>query len=79
MTVSTQVIWAFETPTPQEITLINQELEVLKNQGATDGSYTQEIVSNGTMFIRPWTTLNDANNWITYLSSYNPVSAIVVQ
>lgn len=79
MSVTTHVVWAINTPDPEQVILINEQLDLMKNQGATDGSYIETIVSDGNMFTRQWATLNDANTWINFLTPYGPVSTEIVQ
>ena len=78
MTVTTQVVWAYGTPTIEGKRFLHQQIDILKNQGATDGNFTQSSATEGLVIHREWTTINDANNWINFVSDYNPVSAEIV-
>ena len=75
MSITTQVIWAYGTPSPGDTISLKQQVDLLKNQGLTDGIFIQTPVAEGLMIHRNWTTLNAANDWIAFVSDYNPVSA----
>lgn len=79
MTIETQVLWAPGTPGAANVEVINAFVENLKNQGATDGTYTNTDTPEGRMITRHWTTVNDATTWITYIADYNPISATIIE
>lgn len=78
MSITTQVIWANGMPTLETKRSLNREINLLKNQGVTDGNYTQTPVNNGFMIHRTWTTTEAATNWITFVSDFSPISAEIL-
>lgn len=78
MSITTQVVWTNGTPTQEGKRSLNRQINLLKSQGVTDGNFTQTPVAEGLMIHRNWTTVEAANNWITFVSQYNPLSANIV-
>jgi len=83
MTTNTNVAWLVSelTPTLEQITA--DQLSLLVSQGKTDGLTAIQYntpVEGRTTYIRSWTTLQDANDWITFLNALAtpPISAVVV-
>ena len=78
MSITTQVIWANGTPSLQAKRSLHNQIIILKNQGVTDGNFTQTIVDNNLLVHRIWTTTEAATNWITFVSDFSPISAEVL-
>lgn len=79
MTTTTQTVWAHNVPTPDQIVTAKAYVETLVAQGATDGTYQVVSVPQGRMITRTWTTVNDANTWIAYISQFGPISNEIVE
>ena len=79
MTTTTQVVWAPNTPTQEQIDAQKTYVDTLVAQGATDGTYQSTDVPQGRMITRHWTTVNDATTWITYIADFGPISAEIIE
>ena len=81
MTTRTQVIWTIESAAATQA-VISAELDILIGQGKTDG--TSEYISgpeeNESTYIRPWATLQDAEQWLTFINALEvpPVSTAIL-
>jgi hypothetical protein len=79
MTVRTEVIWATNSLTQEQLNTIYAFATAMKDQGATDGTFEETEVPQGKMVVRHWTTVNDATSWITFVADFNPVSASIIE
>jgi hypothetical protein len=74
MTTRTQVVW---TATDREIVRpqIAAEIVILTSQGKTTGDLeiTDGPETGQITFIRAWTTLQDAEDWLSWLTTLGPV------
>ena len=81
MTISTEVVWTDATPTESQGTEIQAQAAAMASQGKTDDTFTveQEVPSIGQRTVtRTWTTTADAEEWVAFVLTYNPVSAAIV-
>jgi predicted regulator of amino acid metabolism with ACT domain len=79
MTIQTQVIWAI--PTPQE----TQDLVAAKgNELTAEGKEIGEPVISSdpeleqTTVLRIWIDRATAQEWIDFVQTYNPISAVIL-
>lgn len=84
MTTNTQVVWLVSDLTITLGQIAKNQISLLVSQGKTDGVYTMEDntpVEGQRTYIRSWTTLQDANDWITFVNAQAtpPISAVVIQ
>jgi len=81
MTISTNVVWAGTTPTQTQSDEIQAQSAAMAAQGKTDDVFTQQIgvpISGQRTVTRTWTTTADAEEWVAFILTYNPVSAAIV-
>lgn len=81
MTTFTKVVWADGTPGETAANEIAAQAALMASQGKTDDTFTMEtnVPAPGQRTItRDWTTLADAEEWITFVLNYSPVSAEVL-
>jgi hypothetical protein len=81
MTTSTDLVWENNTPTESQTTEILAQAAAMTSAGKTDGTYTvqQEVpVPGQRTTTRTWTTTADAEEWVAFVLTYNPVSAEIV-
>jgi len=81
MTTSTEVVWTDTTPTESQVAEIAAQAATMASQGKTDDVYTvqQDIPTVGQRTVtRTWTTTADAEEWVAFVLTYNPVSAAIV-
>jgi hypothetical protein len=79
MSTTTTVIW---NPIPAELSVFKDKADAMKAEGKTTGAI---IVTwpGGTQGVAPmevvreWTTTPDAQEWINFVNTYNPQSAII--
>lgn len=79
MTTYTQVVWTAET-NAEIHPVVTAELVILVNDGKTDGSCEVTVVAGGTAYVRPWYTVQDAEDWLTFINALEvpPVSAEIL-
>lgn len=64
---------------PNEVQEIYAYAATLTQQGLTDGSVYNSVLPDGDVsWTRNWTTVQAADEWITFITSYAPHSAEVV-
>ena len=76
--IKTHVTWVKgQTPPAQDII---DKITEMETQGKTDGTRVR-INETVTQFTaeRTWTDVNAANEWINWVTTYNPVSAVIVE
>lgn len=81
MTISTNVVWLETEPSQADADAMVTQATTMTNEGKTDGIYTSEKevpVSGQYTVTRTWTTTADAEEWIAFVLTYNPVSAEIV-
>jgi hypothetical protein len=81
MTISTDVVWADGTPTESQNTEIFAQATAMTNAGKTDGTYNVQQgvpISSQRTTTRTWTTTADAEEWVAFILTYNPVSAEII-
>ena len=81
MTISTEVVWTDTTPTESQGAEIQAQAAAMATQGKTDDVYTveQDVPTVGQRTVtRTWTTTADAEEWVAFVLTYNPVSAAIV-
>jgi hypothetical protein len=76
--IKTHVTWLDgETLPSAEITAKVNEMTA---QGKTDGSWTKISEADGQYTIeRTWTDVDAANEWINFITTFNPVLAVIVE
>lgn len=76
----TKVIWS-STPLPPETQqALTDRITVLTNQGKTDGQFVAHNTPEGHVeFTRNWVTVEDADEWIVFITTYGVMSATVVE
>lgn len=81
MTISTNVVWTDTTPGQTQADEIQAQAAVMAAQGKTDDVFTVqqgEPTSGQRTVVRTWTTTADAEEWVAFVLTYNPVSAAIV-
>ena len=81
MTISTDVVWADTTPTQTQADEIQAQSAAMAAQGKTDDVFTVQQgvpISGQRTVTRTWTTTADAEEWVAFVLTYNPVSAAIV-
>ena len=82
MAITTTIAYGREFTTAEHTT-VNDQIAILVTQGVTDGTYwTPEGTTIGGPVIRTWTTVDSANNWVTFNQTAiapPPVTATVSQ
>jgi hypothetical protein len=79
MTTLTTTIW---DPIPADLTIFRHRASEMQAVGKTDGT---EIVTYAggikgvapLIVVRHWATMQDAQEWIDFITPYNPQSAII--
>lgn len=77
MTTETQVTWSKPTD-PTAMTLVQARAQELINAGKEVGN---AVINDGETQIvvnRFWVDTETADEWITFVNVYNPVSAVIV-
>jgi hypothetical protein len=82
MAIQTQVLFNVKLD-QAEYDLIQAQVEICVAAGTTDGVITYdpdtaEAQDPGVKIERTWTTQQAAEDWITFISTFNPVSAVIV-
>ena len=83
MTVKTRGIWEEAVITEELKSIINQEADILKSQGKTDGineKFFNTPVPGQSTIDRTWDTTQTAEQWITFIYSLGvpPISYTIV-
>ena len=81
MTISTNVVWTDNTPTQSKIDEINAQAATMASEGKTDNIpiFQPEVpISGQRTVVRTWTTTADAEEWIAFVLTYNPISAEII-
>ena len=81
MTTSTEVVWALGTPIQSEGEEVQTQAAAMAMQGKTDDIpiIEQNVpLENQRTVTRTWTTTADAEEWVAFVLTYNPVSAAIV-
>jgi hypothetical protein len=76
--IKTHVTWT-KLLSENELTQIYAHVELMVSQGKTNGE--QEWVKNEPeekIVERYWTTVEDANEWLSFIETYGPASAVIV-
>ena len=81
MTTRTLVIWT-DAVKAQVEPIVTAEINVLVQQGKTDGTvqYAAGPGANEGSYIRGWTTLQNAEDWLTFINAMEipPVSTSIL-
>ena len=75
--IETLVTWNDGTPTESVIDTCHEKINVMVSQGKTDGLHQTNSLETTYVVTRVWNTLADAQEWINFVNSYSPVSAVV--
>jgi hypothetical protein len=78
--IKTHVTWAENTPTDEDLTAIKMIIQSMISDGKTDGEYTTFAApddSSRTIIERFWSNIDYANEWISLMLQFNPVSASI--
>jgi hypothetical protein len=81
MTISTETVWAGPTPSASQAAEIEAQAAAMASQGKTDNAVTVQQgvpISGERTVTRTWTTTADAEEWIAFVLTYNPVSVEIV-
>ena len=80
MTTGTTVIWN-PLVSSDDVATINARAATMESEGKTDNVPVETQPGGpGTVpltVVRQWTTLQDAQEWLDFLTSYNPQSAVI--
>lgn len=75
-TITLRETWA----SPDIVAQIDGRASVLTEQGLTDGIKHFNMLPNGEQeYIRFWTTVEAADEWISFVTTYGPHSATVIE
>ena len=79
MTVKTVITYQPAAgPTARDI--IQAQCEIWASQGKTDGvKTTEDILPNGVIITRHWTTLADAEEYVAFVTPYNPTNIEITE
>ena len=75
MSVYTTLVWNNDAPTDSEKETISQHLATLIAKGDTTGESAKIDGATTYTVRREWIKTEVANDWITFVTAYNPVSA----
>ena len=81
MTVSTNVVWIYGEPNQADGATIAAQAAPMASEGKTDDVMTKQEntpVTGQYTVGRTWTTTADAEEWVAFVLTYNPVSAGIV-
>lgn len=79
--ITTNVVWLNQTPTSADKQTISDQAALMQSEGKTDNvsTYMPETpVSTQYTIVRTWVDNTAAEEWITFILTYNPVSAQIV-
>ena len=81
MTTTTRTVWGIEAPTLEQREQLHAQAAAMAAAGKTDGVYTLEdhtptLIQHTA--VRTWTTVADAQEWITFVSQFNPDSNEII-
>ena len=74
---TTNVEWAPGQPSEEESAQIRDKAAEMASQGKTDNNPTTTQVGDDIIYQRTWTTVTDAEEWVTFVEQFNPVSATI--
>lgn len=81
MTISTVGVWAGDTPTQIQKDDINAQAALMATQGKTDDipvvQYNTPVFDQKTV-TRTWTTTADAEEWVSFIVAFTPVSIEII-
>jgi hypothetical protein len=82
MAIQTQVLFNGKLD-PEDYNLIQAQADSCVAAGTTDGVITYDpdtatVQGPGVKVERTWTTQQAAEDWITFISTFNPASAVIV-
>lgn len=78
MTTTTLVTWHPLDPNGADGQAIWNQANLMETEGKTDNVKVRTDLPNGDYVIsRTWTTPEDAQEWLTFVLAYNPVSAVL--
>ena len=81
MTTSTQIVWVNGAPNSTDLTAIQASAATMASEGKTDNVTVKQqdvpVVGQHTV-VRTWTTTADAEEWIAFILTFNPVSAEII-
>jgi hypothetical protein len=81
MTISTVVVWGENAPTQSQADEICAQAATMASQGKTDDVpliQQNTPLANQKTVTRTWTTTADAEEWVAFILTYNPVSAEII-
>ena len=81
MTTTTRTAWGIGAPTLEQRDQLVAQATAMAAAGKTDGVYTVEdaiptLIQHTA--VRTWTTVADAQEWITFVSQFNPDSTEII-
>lgn len=76
----TKVIWSSTPLPPATQQALDARIALLTSQGKTDGQFTaNKTPEDHVEFTRNWVTVEDADEWIVFITTYGVMSATVVE
>jgi len=78
MSTSTEVVWQVGTPSSTDQSAIHVQAETMASEGKTDNVAVDQlnVPEVGQLTVtRTWTTTADAEEWVAFILTYNPISA----
>lgn len=78
MTVQTHVTWTIDQPSTEDTHAIGLKAKEMLDEGKTL-SGIPDVVMGETQYVatRAWTTLADAQEWATFIQTFNPDAVII--
>lgn len=78
-TAKTVTVWNPPQPDDALRALANERAELLATQGLTDGiPFQYNLLSGQVEVTRKWTTVDAADEWVTFITTYGPQSVEVI-